>query len=319
MFSAGMNVDTFASDPSIKWYFIAAIPFMILVLAAYFLTKRLASRHRRSPHQRGLYERFFHEMARTSPMLWSRTGPRDHVVPKGRIARVKWALIRSWLRPERTIRGAHDPDDDGNILAGSGGSDGDELDTISRIKRYLSRRWTEQIQRSIVPDMEMGPMIDEEVDGFDHDGGDHSSVGDGLVEVAEILAAPAVPAAGQSVNTASKNPAKHDPTRLSVPGSAQNIKEETPAEEIQRHYRHRSRSSSSAGRTSGVMIEEEDAEWLREQGRQGMREWVWRRRSFERERREREENAGSGSRSRSRAASASAVQGQELGLGLGEG
>ncbi|KKA24807.1 hypothetical protein T310_1166 [Rasamsonia emersonii CBS 393.64] len=302
----GMNVDTFANNPSIKWYFVAAIPFMIVVLAVYFLMKRLASsRHRQTPYQRAVYERFFHEMARTNPALWSRTGPRDHVVPKGRIARLKWALIRSWLRPEKTIRVAHD-DDGGNILTGGilacGDGGGGGLDTISRIKRYLSRRWTEQIQRSFVLDTEMGPMMtttmDDDLDGGeDPASGDHS-VGDGLVEVAEILAAPAAPAAGQPGNTnTNNNTAKHDPSRLSIPGSGQHIKLlqgeaaaaaaaviDDPsniniiAAAIQRHQR-RSRSnssgqrrwsSSSAGRTSGVMVEKEDAEWLHEQGRQGL-------------------------------------------------
>ncbi|KAL1962734.1 hypothetical protein VTN77DRAFT_9188 [Rasamsonia byssochlamydoides] len=272
----GMNVDTFANNPSIKWYFIAAIPFMIGVVAIYFVMKRIASRQRQTLYQRGVYENFFQEMATTNPTLWSRSGPREYVVPKGRIARLKWALIRSWLRPDKTIR--MNVEDDV-----AGGATGDGLGVTFQIKRYLSRRWTEQIQRSAILDTELG-LMEEYLDGS----GDHS-VGDGLVEEAA--------AAGQPVTTTD-----HDPSRLTVPeavdpvhpqgntmtSSSRNVITTAATQ----HQRQRRRSSSSDGSKSGIMVEEEDAEWLHERGKQG-KEWLWRK-SAEREK----------ARSRSRSASA---------------
>lgn len=43
----GMNVDMFNNRPSVKWYFIAAIPFMFLVFAAWLVFKGLLSNHLR--------------------------------------------------------------------------------------------------------------------------------------------------------------------------------------------------------------------------------------------------------------------------------
>ena len=37
----GMNVDTFRGDPSLKWYFIAAVPLMVLVLLAWLTTRQM--------------------------------------------------------------------------------------------------------------------------------------------------------------------------------------------------------------------------------------------------------------------------------------
>lgn len=228
---AGMNVDTFSANPSIKWYFIAAIPFMFGVLTFYFLMKGGSSdSRRRSPRERIVYESFFQEMAARNPTLWSRNGPRDYVRVEGRFARVKWWLIKYWLRPVELVGSAGvtatttttttttstttttpivsdaDAISDGvrSALIGSG----DGLSTLSRIQRYLSRRWTQQIANHAITateDTEMG-LISMNDDGFEdlavasgdeRLSGDHYSIGEGLSEVAEILSAAAVPRAGR--------------------------------------------------------------------------------------------------------------------------
>src|SRR5438034_1091589 len=129
-----MNVDTFTNNPSIKWYFVTAVPFMLCIFALWYIMKYLAA-DRRTPYRRSIYETFFHDMATTNPALWSRTGPRAYIVPKGRFDKLKWLLIRLWSAPEKTIRSST-----------GDGSSIDNLSTMSKLKRYLIRRWTAQIE-----------------------------------------------------------------------------------------------------------------------------------------------------------------------------
>lgn len=191
----GMNVDTFADNPSMKWYFIAAIPFMVGVIAIYFFTKRLATQNRRTPHERAVYQSFFQEMAALNPMLWSRGGPRQHIRPRGRIARVKWALVKWWLRPTNTI--VVDAED--SVTQNPDGEAGrtaaaiDSLGTVSRIQRYLSKRWTDQISRTVSSlDSEAGGLMLDDLGPDDRLSGEHS-IGEGLTEIAETLSAAGLP------------------------------------------------------------------------------------------------------------------------------
>jgi Mg2+ and Co2+ transporter CorA len=41
----GMNVDMFNDRPSLKWYFITAVPFMLLVFLGWLAFKQLLSNH----------------------------------------------------------------------------------------------------------------------------------------------------------------------------------------------------------------------------------------------------------------------------------
>ncbi|QKX64050.1 uncharacterized protein TRUGW13939_11223 [Talaromyces rugulosus] len=195
----GMNVDTFENNPSMKWYFISAIPFMIGIIAIYFFTKRLATQSRRTPHERAVYQSFFQEMAAANPLLWSRGGPRAHIRPHGRIARLKWTLVKWWLRPTNTI--VIDAEDsvatnaDGDTADHAIGGGKDSLGTISRIQRYLSRRWTDQISRNVSSsglDSEAQLMMLDDLGPDDRLSGDHS-IGEGLTEIAETLSAAALP------------------------------------------------------------------------------------------------------------------------------
>jgi hypothetical protein len=140
----GMNVDTFNDHPSISWYFISGTPLMILVFISWFVLKNDIERSRQTPYSQGIYEQLFHKLAVSFPLLWSRTGPRQDVMPDGRIRRIKWWLILRWSREEKTIK--------------SGPSDGndqfDGLGTWSRIKRDLTKRWTAQLNaQGLHPDV----------------------------------------------------------------------------------------------------------------------------------------------------------------------
>lgn len=89
------------------------------------------------------------------------------------------------------------------------------------------------------------------------------SIDNGLIEVAEVLSAPAAPTVMKPT----------DPSRLSVPGKQAGDPHTLDigvfAAAIQGHRRSDSEGrSSSAGRNSEIIIEEEDAEKLHERARE---------------------------------------------------
>src|SRR6201996_6866291 len=66
----GMNVDVFQNDPkypSIKWYFIASVPLMILVIVLYMFIKSVISKRRDNPLQRGVYEQIYTQFSNVNP------------------------------------------------------------------------------------------------------------------------------------------------------------------------------------------------------------------------------------------------------------
>jgi hypothetical protein len=232
----GMSVDTFVNHPSIKWYFISAVPFMLGVVTIYFLMKRSAAAQQQTLRKHNVYESFIQEMASSYPALWSRAGPRNYV-PRGPVARLKWTLIRSWSwsKWKAHIVGEHT---------------GDAPDLLSKFRCYLGRRWTAQIQRSMISDTEL-----QDLEGHIRE----DPINLGLIEVAEVLGAPASPTAVRP----------SDPSRLSVPWS-QTRTEGDPtitAATIRRSDDSGGRSSS-AGRNSEILIEEEDAERLHQRARE---------------------------------------------------
>jgi len=134
----GMNVDAFQPSgtgyPSIKWYFVAAVPLMCLVVVLYFTFKR-ADRFdgRHDPVQRGAYEHIFQDFAASFPELWTRAGPRPGVRPRGLRAAAQWRLLSFWFDPRRTV-------------AARPLSDVDEMGLWARAKRRVARRWLAQLQ-----------------------------------------------------------------------------------------------------------------------------------------------------------------------------
>ena len=157
----GMNVDVFKENPGIKWYFISAVPFVILILIIYNTFTWILSKARRaSPYQRGVYENLFLGLAARNPELWSRNGPRtsdemgDVKLP-GMIARIKWWLIRRWtrqpaddLRRQRQLLSSQGRDEEGENDQSSRGED-DAVATWAGMQRTLIRRWTRQLDRQM--------------------------------------------------------------------------------------------------------------------------------------------------------------------------
>ncbi|CUS11241.1 unnamed protein product [Tuber aestivum] len=133
----GMNVDTFAESPSVKWYFIVAVPFMVAVVISWYLLKHWLTRHRQSPHRRGVYEALYADLHNRRPELWSRAGPRNYVQPKGRASKIKWWLMLHWMSPKRLLPPRPPA---GQAL------DDEPIGAYNRLKRYLVRKWTPEIE-----------------------------------------------------------------------------------------------------------------------------------------------------------------------------
>ena len=220
----GMNVDTFSGDPSIKWYFIAAIPLMVLVLFLWYILKHLLASRQQTPYQRGIYEHLYHDLAIEHPNLWSRSGPRSDVRPRGVLSSLQWRLLGAWFAPEKTIRlRPSDEDEDGSS----------DLGTWARMKRRLARRWLSNlnVQRDCVVGLEEGVVAGGSDDGF-------GAVTE-LLEIATPVAmADAEPGAAERLRERERVGRRLSPPRVSG----------------------RIRSESSGSRdSSGIMVEEKIA------------------------------------------------------------
>ncbi|PGH28677.1 hypothetical protein GX50_08580 [[Emmonsia] crescens] len=275
----GMNVDTFADNPSIKWYFISCVPFMLSVLAAWYIVKHVIARQRQTPYQRGIYENFFHNMATDNPSLWSRAGPRDYVRPKGRLARLKWYLIRRWTAPEKTIQAKPDTADHGV----------DSLGAVSKLKRYLICRWTSQIAASQPVDPSSVGSLEAGEANYDIEASDLAAeshvVAEGLAEATEMLVIPATPIVEGTFAF------EEATARLAVPAADTAGDEGRLSRRWSRRHRHQSRNSSG-NTSSGILVEEEDFRWLSERGKEGKR-FMWRS-SSSRDRSEASKEGGEG-------------------------
>ncbi|KAL8991293.1 MAG: hypothetical protein Q9177_000256 [Variospora cf. flavescens] len=235
----GMNVDTFADDPSIKWYFVAAVPLMLLVLVLWYIIKHFLARQRQTPYQRGIYEHLFQDLASSYPQLWSRNGPRQFIRPQGMMGRMKWNLILYWNQPEKTVRsGAPDPD-----------ADSDDLGAWARCKRMLTRRWTSQL-RGAAPFGISNSSLEE------GHGVGTGVISNGVSGITELLALPATEHAKNLPGGMLQLP-------LSPGSRARQQRDSLPRSSFDRP----TSKGSSAGRDSGLLIEEEALNWLQELGR----------------------------------------------------
>lgn len=246
----GMNVDTFANNPSIKWYFVVAVPMMLLVLIFWYVIKHFLARRRQTPYQRGIYENLFRELAADYPILWSRSGPRDLIRPRSMMDRFKWRLILYWNMPGKTIK-AGPVDED---------SEFDGLGAWARLKRTLTRRWTSQIRRIGESNSNASPAFLEE-------GGDTNAVSSGIGEVTELLALPATEHAQNLPGGMLKVP---------LPAASWMRRQSMVSSRSGSAERPSSKDSSGTKRNSGVMVEEERTTWLRELGEKSLRlnDWI---------------------------------------------
>ncbi|KAF1963386.1 hypothetical protein CC80DRAFT_521428 [Byssothecium circinans] len=143
----GMNVDTFESNPPIKWFFASALPLLLVMMASWYIIKHAVASQKQDPLRRGVYETLYHSLSIEHPNLWTRKGPRMGVVPVGWWADLKWQLLQRWYNPDRTLatRGS-----------GSFGPGDEELGIYSRVKRNLARRW--------LSDLPVMPMTSSQAD-----------------------------------------------------------------------------------------------------------------------------------------------------------
>lgn len=244
----GMNVDTFANNPSIKWYFVAAVPMMLLVLILWYVIKHFLARRRQTPYQRGIYENLFRELATDYPILWSRSGPRDLIRPQSMMDRFKWRLVLNWNRPGKTIK-AGPVDED---------SEFDGLGAWARLKRTLTRRWTSQIRSIDKGNLNVSATLLEE--------GDANIVSSGIGEVTELLALPVKENAHNLPGGMLEVPLPPAWLRRPSRVSSRSGSAERPS----------SKDSSGTKRNSGVMVEEERTTWLKELGDRSFRlnDWI---------------------------------------------
>ena len=249
----GMNVDTFtgsSSNPSIKWYFVVAIPMMIVVLILWLVIKHFLARSRQTPYQRGIYEHLFQELATTYPILWSRSGPRTFIRPQGMMDRLKWQLILYWNSPGKTLRAGPTDED----------SEFDDLGTFARMKRGLTRRWTSQIQSIVTTGVSASVTSLEEGAS-----GDANILSSGIAEATELLTLPVTEHAEALPGGMLKVPLPSAAWMRQPSVSSRSASVERP-----------SSKDSSGKRNSGVMVEEERTTWLQElgEGSQRFTDWI---------------------------------------------
>ena len=225
----GMNVDTFSKDPSIKWYFVSVFPMMLAVLISWYVLKHYLEQSRQTPYSRGIYEHLFQELATNYPLLWSRSGPRDLIVPRGRLARWKWWFILRWSAPDRTIK--------------SGSPDGEDqfdgLGTWSRLKRHWLRTWTAELYHTDQSDS-------SNISAYS---GATNSVPDGIGQATQVLTTAGADYLEGGLLKVPLDLDQRMASFVSVPSAGRP-----------------SSQGSSGGRNSGIMVEEELPNWLLPKG-----------------------------------------------------
>jgi hypothetical protein len=144
-----MNVSTFSENPPLKWWFIVSIPVLAVVLILWYAVKHSLASQRQNPMRRGVYEALYHELATAQPSLWSRSGPRDDVVPVGWWAGVKWRLITRWFGEDK-------------VKLGKSVDGGEDFGVIGRIRRALVRRWLGEL--AVMPLPQQSLLSSEKLD-----------------------------------------------------------------------------------------------------------------------------------------------------------
>ncbi|KAH6644120.1 hypothetical protein C7974DRAFT_407825 [Boeremia exigua] len=216
----GMNVDTFEGNPSIKWFFITAIPVLVVVLVLWYGVKHSLSTQRQNPLRRGVYESLYQNLANDYPHLWTSRGPKSDITMVGTFGLLKWRLITRWFGSEKLHKtGDYNPAVD-------------EFSSWSRIKRYLVSRWLPELRIVLADTLPQSQRLN------DDQSRSISSSGNDIGAIAELMtiATPIAMAETEPV-AASKLQSRLQATRL---------KSLSPA---------RSRTSSD-GSNSEVMIDE---------------------------------------------------------------
>lgn len=211
---------------------------MAVVLLGWFIVKHFLLRCRQTPYSRGIYDHLFHEMATQYPSLWSRSGPRPIIKPTGTLDRLKWRLILFWNQPEKTTRiGASDED-----------AEYDDLGIWARMKRMMTRRWTNQLRSSNKYNTESSAALLEDADSTE-------LIESAIGQATDVLT---IPVMGHADN-------QHLPVGMQRVDLPPGLRTAQRIIEARRDSAGRpSSAGSSQGRNSGIMVEEERPTWLRD-------------------------------------------------------
>ncbi|CAN9463869.1 unnamed protein product [Alternaria alternata] len=234
----GMNVSTFSENPPLKWWFIVSIPVLAVVLILWYGVKHNLASQRQNPMRRGVYESLYHELATAQPSLWSRSGPRDDVIPVGRWAGIKWRLITRWFGEDK-------------VKLGKTVDGGEDFGVVGRVRRALVRRWLGELAVMRLPQQPLA-LSPTEKPGGDERSSSRSSI---RSEVASCMIQPFEPKEGGAVAELARvaTPvalADADPTaasRLQRSGRGERMGSLSP---------HGRRGSAASSDGAGVMVEE---------------------------------------------------------------
>ncbi|KAI9892610.1 MAG: hypothetical protein M1814_001303 [Vezdaea aestivalis] len=130
-----MQISLLADPPSIKWYFVVAVPMMVLLWVFYLFAKHTIKSNNQTFSTRSVYSTLFNDLSVSHPGLWTQTGPRLYIRPRTWNSRLKWALIKFWSNPSKTVNAGENSrlDEDAG------------LGLLSRLKRTWIREWTAQL------------------------------------------------------------------------------------------------------------------------------------------------------------------------------
>ena len=238
----GMNVDAFEGNPSIKWFFITAIPVLITVLILWYGVKHSLSTQRQNPLRRGVYENLYQDLATDYPHLWTRRGPKSGLTFVGTFGSIKWQLVTRWFGSEKLQKkGDYNPAVD-------------EFGTWSRIKQYLVRRWLPELCIVVADTLPQSQQPDDvRLESM-------ASINKDMGAVAELMSIATPVALAEIESTAA--------SRLQRRIPVERLKSLSPT----RSNKTGSNRPSSDGGMSGVMIDERGAS---EDERSGDEERDW--------------------------------------------
>jgi hypothetical protein len=257
-----MNVSTFSENPPLKWWFIVSIPVLVIVLILWYAVKHNLASQRQNPMRRGVYEALYHELATQQPSLWSRSGPRDDVVPVGWWAGFKWRLITRWFGEEKVRPGRNV---DGNAPGG------EDFGVVGRFRRALARRWLGEL--AVMP---LPHHASPSSPSHDHKPGSSSQRSSSRSSVRSEVASCTITTTATTQELSDKTlGAVAQLARVATPVALADA-DPTAASRMQRASRREGGSLSPDGRTGspassdgGVMVEEKGGSGDEREGRGG--------------------------------------------------
>lgn len=250
----GMNFAEINSDkelPSLKYYFIVAVPLMLIVVLIYLILKQNLNIGPADPIRRGRLDSVYHQFSHDHPQLWSRNGPRDSVNPRGLLSRLKWRFVKSWYAPPRrpAVGGLTNVNSFQRASTNNPANQG----PWQRLQYSLARRWLHSLGRS----PEADPLSMAERGGTDEEG-DWGALTEFVGATTPAAIAEGEPRAAVRVAEAVVRHERlthdHNLVRQTSSGSSERSGRKAPRSQSPREAASRARSNSPA---SAMLCEEE--------------------------------------------------------------